>query len=220
MPQFPAVIQLSSIDGTNGFRIPPYPLSPNTPSVYGAVVAGAGDVNGDGFSDLIIGESVANGFAGGAYIVFGKASGFSPNLDLSNLNGSNGFEFLGPLYTYFGSAVASAGDVNGDGFADLIVSAPEANGGGFYNGSVYLVFGKASGFPATVQASSLNGSNGFEIDGTGNIDVAVWSISSAGWSVSSAGDVNGEQFRRSLLRRVRARVGLSGKHQCLGSRWK
>jgi hypothetical protein len=184
MPQFPAVIQLSSIDGTNGFRIPPYYAWPGSSFVYGPVVAAAGDVNGDGFSDLVIGEPDANGETGIAYIVFGKASGFSANLDLSTLNGSNGFAFLGDG-AYVGSNVASA-DVNGDGFTDLLIGAPQT--GNTYSGSVYVLFGKASGFDSTLQASSLNGSNGFEIQGN------LWNEGIGGWGVYSAGDVNGDGF--------------------------
>ena len=90
-------------------------------------VASAGDVNGDGFADLIVGAYGAdpNGFNSGAsYVVFGKASGFSSSLELSALDGSNGFQINGEAARdQSGRSVASAGDVNGDGFADLIVGA-------------------------------------------------------------------------------------------------
>src|SRR5262249_26847477 len=126
-----------------------------------SVVADAGDVNGDGFSDLIIGD----GNDSVAYVVFGKASGFSYTLDYSNLNGSNGFKFFGfveytgttlAIVDYTGATVASAGDVNGDGFADLVIGAPGHSANGRYQaGAAYVVFGKASGFPAGLDASSL-----------------------------------------------------------------
>ena len=61
-------------------------------------MSAAGDVNGDGFDDLIIGASGAdpNGADSGAsYVVFGKASGFAANLNLSTLDGSNGFKLSG-----------------------------------------------------------------------------------------------------------------------------
>ena len=187
MPQFPAVITLSSIDGSNGFRIA------GTPPDNLLAVAGAGDVNGDGFADLIIGSYTAGNFDGVTYVVFGKASGFAANLDFSNLTGSNGFKILGGPGDYAGALVASAGDVNGDGFDDVIIGAPGHTANGhWYSGAAYVVFGKASGFAATLPASSLNGSNGFEIDGAGALD-------SAGWSVSSAGDVNGDGFADVIL---------------------
>src|SRR5260221_95549 len=174
MPQFPTVITLSSIDGSNGFRIA------GTPPDNLLAIAGAGDVNGDGFADLIIGSYTASNFDGVTYVVFGKASGFAANLDFSNLTGSNGFKILGGPGDYAGALVASAGDVNGDGFDDVIIGAPGHTANGhWYSGAAYVVFGKASGFAATLPASSLNGSNGFKI---------------GLYNVASAGDINGDGF--------------------------
>jgi hypothetical protein len=64
-----------------------------------------------------------------------------------------------------GFSVSSAGDVNDDGFDDLILGAPDANGSGteVYAGSSYVVFGRAGGFTATIDAAGLNGTNGFAI---------------------------------------------------------
>ena len=64
-------------------------------------------------------------------MVFGKASGFAANLDLSTLNGSNGFRLDGiDADDYSGFSVSQAGDVNGDGFDDLIIGAYGADPGG------------------------------------------------------------------------------------------
>src|SRR5262245_37776817 len=71
--EFPAVTPLSSLDGTNGFR-----LDGATYDRSGHSVASAGDVNGDGFADLIIGAPDAETYAGSTYVVFGKAAGFAP----------------------------------------------------------------------------------------------------------------------------------------------
>lgn len=100
---------------------------------WGGTVSGAGDVNGDGIDDLIMGAK--SGYAGGGgFIVFGKTGDFS-SMALADVDGNNGF-----LVTGAGVFVNNAGDVNGDGFGDVIV------GDG-------MVFGKASGFSAQVDIS-------------------------------------------------------------------
>jgi Ca2+-binding RTX toxin-like protein len=176
---FAANFDLSSLDGSNGVKL----SGPAANSNSGATVASAGDVNGDGFADLIISAP----YPGAAYVVFGKASGFAANLDLSSLDGSNGFKLGGLATSRIGTSVASAGDVNGDGFADLIVGADRADPHGIDSGASYVVFGKASGFAATLDVSSLNGSNGFKISGVAAGDYS-------GRSVASAGDVNKDGF--------------------------
>ena len=105
-------------------------------------------MNGDGFDDLIIGAKGVGAYANGAsYVVFGKAQGFSANLNLSTLNGTNGFKISGAAAPgdSFGISVSAAGDVNGDGFDDLIIGAFLANPNGADSGASYVVFGKASG---------------------------------------------------------------------------
>ena len=186
MAQFPANIDLSSLDGSNGFK-----LGGAAGDQSGYSVASAGDVNGDGFADLIVGAFRADtpqGESGASYVVFGKASGFAADFDLSGLDGSNGFRLYGAAAgDYSGSSVASAGDVNGDGFADLIVGARRAAPHGTRSGASYVVFGKASGFAADFDLSSLDGSNGFKMSGGAAGDYS-------GKSVASAGDVNGDGF--------------------------
>ncbi|SFE65026.1 integrin alpha [Nitrosomonas sp. Nm166] len=190
---FNAAMNLSSLDGSSGFRL-------DGESAYDGSdrsVSSAGDINGDGFDDVIVGAFVAdpNGTynAGSSYVVFGKASGFSVTLDLSSLDGNNGFRLDGANETDFlGKSISSAGDVNGDGFDDVIISAPGANSNGNSSGSSYVVFGKASGFDAILNLSSLNGTNGFRLDGAEGYDFS-------GFSVSNAGDVNGDGFADLLI---------------------
>ncbi len=180
---FSPTMNLSTLDGSNGFRS-------STSISDGNNVSNAGDINGDGFDDFIIGapSSFLAGDYGESYIVFGKASGFSATMNLSSLNGSNGFRLDGETAPDLsGESVSNAGDVNGDGFDDLIVGAGSADSNGVNSGSSYVVFGKASGFSAAMDLSTLNGSNGFRLDGEAASDYS-------GRSVSTAGDMNGDGF--------------------------
>src|SRR4028119_1347351 len=92
---------------------------------------------------------------------------FEPTFNLSELNGSNGFAINGiAAYDQSGRSVSNAGDVNGDGFDDLIIGARTADPNGINNaGQSYVVFGSNSGFGASLNLSTLNGSNGFAING-------------------------------------------------------
>jgi FG-GAP repeat len=154
-----------------------------------------GDVNGDGYPDLIIGASAAGGGAGAVYVVFGTASGMPDPLPLSTLNGSNGFKLTGLAGDNAGQMVA-AGDIDGDGKADIIIGAYNAG----YNakagsGSVYVVYGGGGGkmkdgvtawstcpCALTSGGSVINATNGFRLDGATSPD-------GLGMSVAT-GDVN------------------------------
>jgi len=82
--------------------------------------------------------------------VFGKVGGFAANIDLSSLDGSNGFMLSGVAASdVSGRSVAAAGDINGDGFDDVIVGAQLADPHGNISGASYVVFGKAEALPPT-----------------------------------------------------------------------
>ena len=135
-------------------------------SQFGRSVAGAGDVNGDGFADVVVGANLAVSSTGRAYVYLGASSGVSttPSAILTGPDGVNGG---------FGSRVASAGDANGDGYADIVVGAP----GAVMGGRAYVFAGSATGLAAAA-TTTLTAPDG----------------GSFGWSVANAGDVNGDGY--------------------------
>ncbi|MEP2508692.1 MAG: putative Ig domain-containing protein [Reichenbachiella sp.] len=179
---FPGTLELSTLNGTTGFTL--NGVGANTLS--GKSVSDAGDVNGDGINDLIIGAPNVYYNTGNSFVVFGTSSGFNPSLDLSALDGSNGFKINGAgKYNESGTSVSKAGDINGDGIDDLIIGAPAV----YYSlGNSYVLFGSDTGFAAQVNLSTLDagdGSTGFMINGTARYN-------KTGTSVSQAGDINGD----------------------------
>ncbi len=121
-------------------------------------------------------------------MVFGASGvGSSGTLELSALDGSNGFVLNGVAAgDQSGVSVSAAGDVNGDGIDDLLVSARSADPNGGSSGASYVVFGASGvGSSGTLELSALDGSDGFALNGVTANDLS-------GYSVSAAGDVNGD----------------------------
>jgi hypothetical protein len=142
-------------------------------AAFGSSVASAGDVNGDGFGDVIVGapkfDSAFGTDEGRAFLYLGSAAGLST---LSGWSAGSG------LYSSaYGFSVASAGDVNGDGFADVIIGAPLYDNLGFPDeGRVFVYTGSLSGLsPDPVWTAD------------GNKTLAQF-----GYSVAGAGDVSGD----------------------------
>ena len=152
-------------------------------------VAGAGDVNGDGLSDLIVGgflgTTAAGSHAGRSYVVFGRSG--SSTVDLAAVaTGIGGFVINGrSAGEGSGRSVAAAGDVNGDGLNDIIVGAPWSDpAAGTDAGRSYVIFGRSD--TAAVDLSAVaTGSGGFVINGR-------CAGEQSGWSVAGAGDINGD----------------------------
>jgi hypothetical protein len=110
------------------------------------------------------------------------------SVNLSDLNGTNGFVINGVAASdHSGRSISSAGDINGDGYDDLLVGAPYNDSSAPNSGATYLVYGKEGEYGASVNLSDLNGTNGFVINGVAASDYS-------GYSVSSAGDINGDGY--------------------------
>ena len=114
-------VELGSLSGGNGFVL----NGIDGGDASGWSVSGAGDVNGDGVDDLIIGAPNAepNGLdSGESYVVFGGAGvGSGGMVELGSLDGGNGFVLNGGSASGF--SVSDAGDIDGDGIDDLIIGA-------------------------------------------------------------------------------------------------
>ncbi|TLN11850.1 hypothetical protein FDZ71_08995, partial [bacterium] len=138
----------------------------------GYAIAGAGDLNADNYDDIVVAaHSYDNGSSvneGRAYVFYGSSSGLSTTPGWINGPGQS--------YAYYGSSVDGAGDVNGDGYDDLVVGAPNYNTGMSDNGKVYVYYGSSSGVPTTPSWTAITNQ----------------AASYFGISVAGAGDVNGD----------------------------
>jgi hypothetical protein len=142
---------------------------------FGCSASSAGDVNGDGYSDVIVGAWRYDGAItdeGGAFVYHGGPNGLSPAPDWISTSGQTA-----PLPEY-GFDVASAGDVNSDGYSDVIVGSPHYRNGQSFEGRAFVFLGSDSGLASTaVWFTESNQENGH-----------------LGEFVTSAGDVNGDGY--------------------------
>lgn len=121
--------ELSSLANLNGFSL----TGITSNGFTGASVSGAGDVNGDGIDDFLVGAYGESSSAGATYVIFGSTTihtnvAQNGTLDLSKLDGSNGFVINGvDASDQSAISISSAGDFNKDGFADIVIGAWFAN---------------------------------------------------------------------------------------------
>ncbi|MEO0422703.1 MAG: integrin alpha [Pseudomonadota bacterium] len=181
-------------DGSIGFAINPEVDA----DLSRVAAASAGDVNGDTIPDLLIGAALAspNGIteAGNAYLILGQAGSFGAELDLASLRAGDGS--AGSVFETdtaddgTGYAVGAAGDLNADGIDDLIIAA-RREGAGTLPGSVFLLYGTASGYAPVVDLTSLLAANG----GNGEAGTVFQASSADAFDEVQAigiGDVNGD----------------------------
>jgi Ca2+-binding RTX toxin-like protein len=190
----PTDVNLASPDGTHVVRINGNIVGDDGDDL-GFSASSLGDINGDGIDDLILGSPYnagGKGFNGVSYVLFGQES-FDPTLSVADLDGKNGFALPGlKSQDFAGWAVSGGGDLNGDGFDDLVIGAIGSDPHGSDSGTAYVVFGHAGSFAASFNLGSLNGTTGFKLSGIGALDYA-------GGSVSLGGDFNGDGFADILI---------------------
>ena len=163
----------------------------------GTSMAGGGDVNGDGYDDLLIGapENDDGGVgAGQTYLVLGAPAGWTVDVDLATADSS----FVGEAaQDRSGYSVAMPGDVNGDGFDDILVGALDNDAGGAEAGQTYLMFGHAGGWALGTDLSTS--------------DASFWGeavADNSGTLVAGAGDVNGDGYDDFLIAAPRSDAAL------------
>lgn len=155
---------------------------------FGSSVAAAGDVNGDGIGDFVVGAPGASRGSGAAFVWLGDASHSYASTRALGVGGTRGFVVPGvESGDHVGASVAAAGDVNGDGLDDWIVGAPGVRVEGLPAvGAAYVVFGRVDSAPISL-VEVARGRGGFAIFGS-TVGQRL------GHSVAGAGDVDGDGF--------------------------
>ena len=158
-------LDVTDLDTSDGYRLE-LPLTESFDSEFEPTLAVAGgDINGDGLQDVLVGASWLNEARGEVFVVYGSRTGV-PEAALTDL-GSNGTKIVGELVGDYMGASLSSGDLNNDGFDDIVIGGGNARlsflDEAQYTGSVYVVYGSDSP-AAELSVDSLDGQNGFRLD--------------------------------------------------------
>jgi hypothetical protein len=186
---------ISFAAGVHGFVI----FGASTGDALGAVVAAAGDINGDGYDDILTAMNYA--VVPRVYVVFGNPR--LSSVDLGDVTGNNwGFRITNGDNTawHFGFSLASAGDVNGDHYADLIIGAPNYSG----YGAAVVIFGHSNATAFDNIALDVNPLSPSVLFLFGS-----QSGNRAGQTVDSAGDFNGDGTGDLLVTAPACEIGAS-----------
>jgi len=164
------------LDPSRGYAI----INPGEPSIFGMMASSAGDINGDGIQDFMVAQPAYQDDQGLVHVIYGKSSN-SENMTLTpEPDPSEGFVIWGPSgQGYFGSALSPAGDINGDGIDDIIISCMAVE-----YGLAYVIYGSKES-SRIILDYGLNRTQGFAITGSA-------SYGYLGWSVHKAGDIDND----------------------------
>ncbi|ELR98596.1 FG-GAP repeat protein [Gloeocapsa sp. PCC 73106] len=144
----------TTLTGTDGFAI----TGRASGDQAGRSVS-AGDINGDGQNDLIVGARFADPDsartdAGEVYVVYGRTNYTSGNIPVISLNGTNGFIATGIDAGNQAGTSVSAGDFNNDGIDDLLIGAPRGNSN---KGEAYVIYGESTNGPGLTPGVNIRG---------------------------------------------------------------
>lgn len=189
LSHFPPIFNISTLNSQTGLKMRTQAIQ-----VFFSSISNVADSNGDGYNDIIIGNPSNYDFSL-CYVLFGGPNiGILNVLNLTDLNGTDGFKIKsGNFYPNgAGWSVGGKGDINGDGIADFAIGAPQMNN----VGAGYIIFGSTEFRSTLLSLDNLNGTNGIKFLGE-NID---WSgYSQCGAAVRIIDDINGDKYSEFVI---------------------